>query len=556
MVGEIADFVSKHKGKLFTPGIVKKTETKRPGSVGELGKSLEDNDPETLKFVKRHETSIHGEKPEVATKYALDDPKNANMKPEEGVYEEMEDMEEAKGKCPKCGASECSCKQKLLSNKLKEETLANFIALDVLEELKAERLDELSKSLYNRAAKDAYEAKNKAQKPGFFSRMMGAKPDLELAAKKRSQGLKFAAKAKDPDTETSYPSSKPEKPAKRNISLTAGPKDDNPMTRIKHESVGEIHKVSPGDPDYTGGMHVHTKPKAEIQTDHKPAVSSSEKSKKLTKKEVKEGHTDPMPHLKNPETGSGCTGHEDPMPAIKKAHADPTKIPNRNQVPNSTQPKSGVLDKKKNKVEEITSEGVLNWFEQQRKKHQGQWTGQQTPPAPKPKKPKVPDGYVKAKVEKKGGLFGKLEDHQAKWMEGGTGKKKVNEAEIVDEASERKLGRYIGNAARDLHTQAHVSGFRKGLGALPPDETRERKIRNRQKGIDTAAEKLSGNPWVNVKATKNEEVIDEGKEKVEKTMHEFKHGTLHSGSKTGPKVRSRKQAIAIALSQQRKADGK
>ena len=40
---------------------------------------------------------------------------------------------------------------------------------------------------------------------------------------------------------------------------------------------------------------------------------------------------------------------------------------------------------------------------------------------------------------------------------------------------------------------------------------------------------------------------------VEGTMREFKEGTLHSGSKTGPKVKSRKQALAIALSQARKA---
>lgn len=43
-------------------------------------------------------------------------------------------------------------------------------------------------------------------------------------------------------------------------------------------------------------------------------------------------------------------------------------------------------------------------------------------------------------------------------------------------------------------------------------------------------------------------------DKIEKTMHEFKHGELHSGSKQGPKVSNRKQAIAIALSQQRKAN--
>ena len=43
-------------------------------------------------------------------------------------------------------------------------------------------------------------------------------------------------------------------------------------------------------------------------------------------------------------------------------------------------------------------------------------------------------------------------------------------------------------------------------------------------------------------------------EKVEKTMHEYKRGKLKSGS--GEKVKSRKQAIAIGLSQARKAGGK
>lgn len=39
-------------------------------------------------------------------------------------------------------------------------------------------------------------------------------------------------------------------------------------------------------------------------------------------------------------------------------------------------------------------------------------------------------------------------------------------------------------------------------------------------------------------------------------MHEYKHGNLHSGSKTGPKVKNRKQAIAIMLSEKRKETGK
>ena len=43
--------------------------------------------------------------------------------------------------------------------------------------------------------------------------------------------------------------------------------------------------------------------------------------------------------------------------------------------------------------------------------------------------------------------------------------------------------------------------------------------------------------------------------KVEKAMHERKMGTLRSG-KSGKKVTSRKQAIAIGLSQARKAGAK
>ena len=41
--------------------------------------------------------------------------------------------------------------------------------------------------------------------------------------------------------------------------------------------------------------------------------------------------------------------------------------------------------------------------------------------------------------------------------------------------------------------------------------------------------------------------------KVEKVMHEFKEGSLRSGSRRGPKVTSRKQAIAIAMSEAGKA---
>lgn len=43
------------------------------------------------------------------------------------------------------------------------------------------------------------------------------------------------------------------------------------------------------------------------------------------------------------------------------------------------------------------------------------------------------------------------------------------------------------------------------------------------------------------------------KDKVRTVLHEYKVGKLHSGGKKGPVVKNRKQAIAIALNEQRKA---
>jgi hypothetical protein len=51
---------------------------------------------------------------------------------------------------------------------------------------------------------------------------------------------------------------------------------------------------------------------------------------------------------------------------------------------------------------------------------------------------------------------------------------------------------------------------------------------------------------------KHKKKPSKGKAKVEKVMHEYKEGKLHSGSKNGPKVSNPKQAIAIALSESRK----
>jgi hypothetical protein len=48
---------------------------------------------------------------------------------------------------------------------------------------------------------------------------------------------------------------------------------------------------------------------------------------------------------------------------------------------------------------------------------------------------------------------------------------------------------------------------------------------------------------------------DKAGQKVERAMHEMKRGQLKSG-RSGKKVKSRKQAIAIGLSEARRAGGK
>jgi hypothetical protein len=48
---------------------------------------------------------------------------------------------------------------------------------------------------------------------------------------------------------------------------------------------------------------------------------------------------------------------------------------------------------------------------------------------------------------------------------------------------------------------------------------------------------------------------EKASQKVERAMHELKHGTLKSG-RSGKKVTSRKQAIAIGLSEARQAGAK
>lgn len=51
-------------------------------------------------------------------------------------------------------------------------------------------------------------------------------------------------------------------------------------------------------------------------------------------------------------------------------------------------------------------------------------------------------------------------------------------------------------------------------------------------------------------------VMAKAKTKIRKVLHEFKEHELRSGSKHGPKVTNRRQAIAIAMSESRRAGHK
>jgi hypothetical protein len=63
-------------------------------------------------------------------------------------------------------------------------------------------------------------------------------------------------------------------------------------------------------------------------------------------------------------------------------------------------------------------------------------------------------------------------------------------------------------------------------------------------------EKLTKTPKVRMARKPNK------KNKIEKVLHEFKEKELHIGSKKGPIVKSKKQAVAIALNEQRAEDKK
>lgn len=133
------------------------------------------------------------------------------------------------------------------------------------------------------------------------------------------------------------------------------------------------------------------------------------------------------------------------------------------------------------------------------------------------------------------------------------GPMKKSEGGSVSDSDRRMMEQMAGDANAYTEAQRMM-----GQGAVSDTEARAMRAAVAKKKPAPAAKK--GSPYIpgtNVKAgdlyTKEElERLERGYKKggkVAKVMHEFGEGKLHSGSKEGPKVTSRKQAVAIALSE-------
>lgn len=119
------------------------------------------------------------------------------------------------------------------------------------------------------------------------------------------------------------------------------------------------------------------------------------------------------------------------------------------------------------------------------------------------------------------------------------------EKEDVEEGAEQellehKVSKSVAKRMAAVHEKEHPMYYKKLEAAGLGDDDNDDEDDNKAK-VATM-----------IKKRKTVTKSPSAKEKVRVTMHEFKTGTLHSGSKKGPEVTNRKQAIAIALSQARK----
>jgi hypothetical protein len=315
------------------------------GQEGKFGHSLTKNDPETLKFIDRHPVKDHGDIEDtgafnVATSYSLDNPKNSRLKghgkdKERKVYESKEEG----GVCPKCHKAPCKCggvdksekepayqkDKKLLlgGKKLREDTLANRLAMEILEYRKIERLDEAQNlnpyatekiggggmggggfapkassaskvDTRAQARSDAFAAfdkRNPSQNQSIWQRLTGQSPtaDQTMAANANRAAAHTAVKqAKDTIPEPYPESGKGIGKGIHKIDMGNPKFPKLAKGKLKNEEVKLSNQHDTHDTEFTAGMEVHKKGEGEIQTHTKPAgPTASGKSKKLDKRDTK-----------------------------------------------------------------------------------------------------------------------------------------------------------------------------------------------------------------------------------------------------------------------------
>ena len=161
-----------------------------------------------------------------------------------------------------------------------------------------------------------------------------------------------------------------------------------------------------------------------------------------------------------------------------------------------------------------------------------------------------------------------------------TGRARTRKTSSTPRASARARGhpaarRAMGGAGSSRQQAADRSGSSAARGAAdraatPRSDLRIRRRTRRVRGVAGSirllrvpvplqpplhSQSADSSPDVAGKEICRGEVRKKAQDKVEKVMHERKHGTLRSGS-SGRKVTSRKQAIAIGLSEARREGGK
>jgi hypothetical protein len=135
----------------------------------------------------------------------------------------------------------------------------------------------------------------------------------------------------------------------------------------------------------------------------------------------------------------------------------------------------------------------------------------------------------------------------------GTKKVMRNEREELNrvETKRKNAGQEIKRVKSEMrYDKAELKPMKKMAGGMIKDNSKLGIVDNKNPGEtkNHTAPKLPGKTMMKKGG--------QAMAKVGKVMGEYKAGDLHSGSKTGPKVTNRKQAVAIAMSEARKAGAK